>query len=144
MSIGPIEVVVIAFPENRFTGEIIPELQRLVDNETIAIVDGLFVTKDADGVTAFVEFAELGVDDDVAALAALLDRVEGLVSDEDVDALTDAIEPNSSAAILVFEHTWAKPFRDALVGAGGVLAANLRIPGSVVDEILAAVPDEDV
>ena len=144
MSIGPIEVLVIAFPENRFTGEIIPELQRLVEGGTIAIVDGLFVTKDAGGVTAFVEFAEVGLDDDVAALAGLMDRVEGLVSDEDVDALTGAIAPGSSAAILVFEHTWAKPFRDAVVGAGGVLAANLRIPGAVVDEILAGVPDEDV
>jgi hypothetical protein len=143
MPLGPIEVVVIAFPENRFTGAIVPELQRLVDNDTISVIDGLFVTKDADGATAFVELGELGANEDAAALAALLDRVEGLVSDEDVEAMTNDLEPNSSAAILVFEHTWAKPFRDAVVAAGGVLAANMRIPGAVVEEILATVPDED-
>ena len=65
------------------------------------------------------------------------------MSDEDVESFTDGLEPNSSAAILVFEHTWAKPFRDAVVDAGGILAANVRIPGSVVEEILAAVPEED-
>ncbi len=143
MTLGPIEVLVLAFPENRFTGEIIPELERLVERNTISIVDGLFVTKGADGVAAFVELSEIGADDDAAALADLLDRVEGLVSDEDVESLTADLEPNSSAAILVFEHTWAKPLRDAVVNSGGILAANLRIPGAVVEEILATVPDED-
>lgn len=143
MTLGPIEVLVLAFPENRFTGEIIPELERLVESNTISIVDGLFVTKGADGVAAFVELSEIGADDDAAALADLLDRVEGLVSDEDVESLTADLEPNSSAAILVFEHTWAKPLRDAVVNSGGILAANLRIPGAVVEEILATVPDED-
>ena len=57
--------------------------------------------------------------------------------------MTNDLEPDSSAAVLVFEHTWAKPLRDAIVDAGGVLAANVRIPGPVVEEILASVPDED-
>ncbi len=142
LTLGPIEVLVIAFPENRFTGEIMPELERLVASGTITIVDGLFVTKDADGNTAFVELAEVDADDDAAALAGVLDHVEGLVSDEDVEAMTADLEPDSSAAILVFEHTWAKPLRDAVVGAGGILAANMRIPGAVVEEILATVPDD--
>ena len=142
MALGPIEVLVIAFPENKFTGAILPELEKLVEANTITIVDGLFVTKDAEGNTAFVEIGELGADEEAAALAKLLDRAEGLVSDEDVEAFTNDLDPNSSAAILVFEHTWAKPFRDALVAAGGILAANVRIPGAVVDEILATVPVE--
>jgi hypothetical protein len=143
MPLGPIEVLVIAFPENNFTGAILPELRRLVETDTIAVVDGVFATKDADGNTAFVEFAELDPNSDAAVLSDLMARVEGLVSDEDVDSFTASLEPNSSAAILVFEHTWAKPFRDAVVDAGGVLAADVRIPGSVVEEILAAVPEED-
>ena len=73
-----------------------------------------------------------------ARVPAHVDRMEALVSDEDVEELVAALEPDSSAAILVFEHTWAKPFRDAVVASGGVLAANFRVPGAVVDEVLAA------
>ena len=142
MSLGPIEVVVLGFPENRFTGEILPELERLVESDTISIIDGVFVTKDGDGTTDFVEFDSLG-DDEFGALAGILERVEGLVSDEDVEDLTASLPANSSAAVLVFEHTWAVPLRDAIVRGGGELVANLRIPASVVEEVVAAVPDED-
>ena len=142
MSLGPIEVVVLGFPENRFTGEILPELERLVESDTISIIDGVFVTKDGDGATDFVEFDSLG-DDEFGALAGILERVEGLVSDEDVEDLTASLPTNSSAAVLVFEHTWAVPLRDAIVRGGGELVANLRIPASVVEEVVAAVPDED-
>jgi hypothetical protein len=141
MSLGPIEVVVLGFPENRFTGEILPELERLVQSDTISIVDGVLASKDGDGITTFVEFDSL--DGDFAALAGVLERVEGLVSDEDVEDLTESLPPNSSAAVLVFEHTWAIPLRDALVRGGGELVANLRIPSSVVDEILATAPQAD-
>jgi hypothetical protein len=142
MSLGPIEVVVFGFPENRFTGEILPELERLVQSDTISIVDGVFVTKDADGATDFVEFDSLD-DDEFAALSGVLERVEGLVSDEDVDDLTASLPPNSSAAVLVFEHTWAVPLRDAIVRGGGELVANLRIPASVVEEVVAAAAEDD-
>jgi hypothetical protein len=142
MSLGPIEVVVLGFPENRFTGEILPELERLVQSDTISIVDGVFASKDGDGTTTFVEFDSLE-DDEFAALAGVLERVEGLVSDEDVEDLTASLPPDSSAAVLVFEHTWAVPLRDAIVRGGGELVANLRIPASVVEEILATAPQAD-
>ena len=66
-----------------------------------------------------------------------MDQIDSLISDEDVNELVSALEPNSSAAILVFEHTWSKPFRDAIVDSGGVLVANFRVPGLVVEELLA-------
>jgi hypothetical protein len=141
MSLGPVEVVVIAFPGNRFTGGIIPELERLTGEGVVSVIDGLLVTRDGDGSTSFVELSEVDPGDDAAALARVLDRVEGLVSDEDVDALTADLEPGSSAAILVFEHTWVKPLRDQIAASGGELRANLRVPGPVVEEILATVPD---
>ena len=146
MSLGPIEVLEIAFPGNQFNGEILPELERLVEAGTISIVDGLFVRTDADGEVEFYELSEVGADDSVNRLAGLLDEIEGLLSDEDVAELAAGLDPDSSAAILVFEHTWAKPFRDAIVGSGGVLAANFRVPGMVVDELLdelAALEDTD-
>jgi uncharacterized membrane protein len=136
MALGPIEVLVVGFPGNQFNGEILPELERLVEAETISIVDGLLVRKDENGDVEFVEFSEDDANADAARLAALLDQVESLISDEDVAELTEALEPDSSAAMLVFEHTWAKPFRDAIMASGGVLTANFRVPGLVVDELM--------
>jgi hypothetical protein len=111
-------------------------LERLIDADIISVVDGLMATKDANGDVTIVEFEEIGENDDASRLAGLLEQLESLISDEDVDELLAGLEPNSSAAILVFEHTWAKPFRDAIVESGGVLAANFRVPGLVVDELL--------
>jgi hypothetical protein len=137
MALGPIEVLVISFPGNQFTGGIIPELERLVGNDTISIIDGLLVTKDADGEVTFTEFEELGGNADAERLAGVMDQLEALISDEDVEELAASLEAGSSEAILVFEHTWAKPLRDAIVASGGLLAQNFRVPGLVVDELLA-------
>ncbi len=136
MSLGPIEVLVIAFPDNQFNGHIIPELEKLVEAGTISVVDGLFLTKDADGDIAFIEFDQLGANHDAARLASLLDQLDSLISDEDVAELSEQLPLNSSGAILVFEHTWAKPFRDAIVGSGGVLAGDFRVPGIAIDALL--------
>ena len=138
MPLGPIEVVVIAFPGNRFNGRILPELARLLDSGTISIIDGLLVTKDPTGVTTFLEIDEEGASEEVARLAELCDRFDELISAEDVAELTIDLAPNSSAAVLVFEHTWVRPLRDAIVDAGGVLTADIRVPHEVVDQVMAA------
>jgi hypothetical protein len=72
-----------------------------------------------------------------------MNQLDSLISDEDVEELAASLEPDSSEAILVFEHTWAKPLRDAIVASGGVLADNFRVPGMVVDEILDALAELD-
>ena len=114
-----------------------PELQRLVDEDVVSVIDGLLAIKDEQGDVAILELSEIDANDDAAALAGLLQQLESLVSDEDVEELAAALEPGSSAAILVFEHTWAKPLRDAIVASGGRLALNFRVPGLAVDELLA-------
>ncbi|MBV1894453.1 MAG: hypothetical protein KUG57_10425 [Ilumatobacteraceae bacterium] len=136
MALGPIEVLVVGFPGNQFNGEIIPELERLVESDTISLVDGMLLQKEADGEVVFAEFEELGSNPDAARLAALMNQVESLISDEDVYELAEGLEPNSSAAILVFEHTWFKPLRDNILDSNGVLVANFRVPGLVVEEVL--------
>ena len=143
MALGPIEVLVISFPGNQFNGAIIPELERLVDNDTISIIDGVLVQKDADGEVTFTEFEELGGNADAERLANVMDQLESLISDEDVQELAASLEPDSSEAILVFEHTWAKPLRDAIIESGGLLANNFRVPGMVVDELLAELAELD-
>ena len=141
MSVGPIEVIVVEFPGNRFNGKIIPELRRLVEANTIRIVDGLLISREEGDEITILEIDQVTGDSDLTALAELFDTIDALVSDEDVEALSETLEPNSSAAILVFEHTWAIPFRDAIVDSGGVLAAAVRIPADVVDNVLAALAE---
>ena len=137
MALGPIEVLVVGFPGNQFNGQIIPELEKLIDTDTISIVDGILVRKDDDGEVTFTEFDELGANADATKLAEIMDQVDSLISDEDVNELVSALDPNSSAAILVFEHTWFKPLRNAILDSGGVLVADFRVPGLVVEEVLA-------
>jgi len=139
MALGPIELLVIGFPGNRFTGGILPEIERLIDDGVITVVDALLIYKDDDGDVEIVELDQVDAGQDVAALNKFLDESNGLISDEDMEGFADALEPGSSAAALAFEHTWFKPLRDELVGSGGILLANMRIPGLVVDEVLAAV-----
>jgi hypothetical protein len=141
MSVGPIEVIVVEFPGNRFNGQILPELSKLVEAGTIRIVDGLLVSRGDDEEIAVLEIDQMTGDPELSALAELFDVLDALISDEDIEALSDSLGPNSSAAILVFEHTWAIPFRDAIVDSGGILANAVRIPADVVDDVIDALAE---
>ena len=143
MGYGPIEIIVVVFEGYQFTGEILPELKRLVDTGTITIIDGVFVRKDADGSITSQELDELTDDQNARALIDVLERVDALVSDEDIAELANEMEPGTAAALLAFEHTWAKPFQAAIVASGGKLRANVRVPGSVSDEVFAAITELD-
>lgn len=138
MGLGPVEIVVIAFPKNAFSADIVPALSDLVETNTVTIIDGLFVTKEADGSVDFLEIEELTDDHAASELADLFQRFDGLVSVDDIEEIAEELEPNSSAALLVFEHTWVKPIRDAIAQSGGVMLESIRIPGAVADEVLAA------
>ena len=139
MALGPIELLVIGFPGNRFTGGILPEIERLVDNDVITLVDALLIYKDIDGGVEVLELDQVDVSQDVAALSRFLNESNGLISEEDMEGFAEALEPGSSAAALAFEHTWFKPLRDELIDSGGILLDDIRIPGLVVEEILTAV-----
>jgi len=131
---GPVEIITIGFENGKFDGSILDELAKVVSDGTITLIDGLFVHKI--GEHDF-EIAELSEDPEVGALVGIAARVDGLLSDEDVDTVADQLPVGSAAAVLVFEHTWVIPLRDAIVGAGGELLDTVRIPGPVVDELLA-------
>lgn len=137
MTTGPIEIIAAAFPGSQFKGDIIPELLKLVESSTITIVDGVFVTRDEAGVLSWHELEESD-----PRLVALLDRVDGLMSEDDIAEVAAELDPGSSAAILAFEHTWMKPLRDAVAASGGMLVADIQVPGSAVEAILASVPDQ--
>ena len=104
MSIGPVEYIVVGFPGNEFKGEIAPALADLVDNGTIKIHDIVFITKDADGDFGAVEFDE---HDGLQAFASIDGEVGGVISNEDIADAAEALEPDSSAALIVWEDLWA-------------------------------------
>ncbi len=135
--LGPLELLFVEFPGNQFTGEIIPELRALIEQDTIHVIDLVFVAKDADGNAVGIELEDLP-DESKDAFTELVEDLAGLIAEEDVEDLAESLEPNSSAAILLFEHTWAIPFRDAIANSGGRLVARLPITEEVLAEIAAA------
>ena len=118
MTIGPLSYLVLAFPGNQFTGEIIPQLEQVIDRGLIHIIDLIFITKDQDGT---VEGVELAAFDEVisGALIPLVADVRGLLSHDDVARVGADLETNSSAAVLLFEHRWAVDLHAAIEHAGG-------------------------
>jgi hypothetical protein len=134
MAIGPVEYMIVGFAGNEFNGQIVPALAKLIDDGTIRILDLIFVTKDEAGDVVAVEFDERG---DVSAFAELEGEVGGFVGAEDIEHAARALEPNSSAALLVWEDVWATPFVEALRGSGGVLIEGARIPHDLVEAALA-------
>jgi hypothetical protein len=129
--IGPVEYLIVAFPGNRFRGEIAPALAGLVEAGTIRIIDLAFVGKDEDGeVTAF-ELTD--IDPEVRkGLEGLGVEVTGLLNEDDLAAAAEELEPGSSAALLVWEDVWAREVAQAMRDAGGELYDFGRLPHEVV------------
>ena len=138
MSIGPIEYLVVAFPGNKFKGEIIPALAELVENGTIRILDLVFIMKDEEGNVAAIELSDLDPEDEVAAMSDISDIDKGLLNEEDIQLAADSLEDNSSAGLLVFENVWAAKFAEAVRNADGQLLANERIPHDIVQAAMEA------
>jgi hypothetical protein len=136
MPYGPIELLVIEFPGNQFSGELTPALTDLVESQTIRIIDILFVQKDADGNVVETELSDL-TEGAYAAFDPVVAELAGLITHDDALYLTAALAPNSSAGIMLFENVWAKRFADAVVGANGHVVVNERIPRAVIDELIA-------
>jgi hypothetical protein len=130
---GPIDYILVEWPGRQPTGEAVPYLVDLVDRGLIRILDLAFVAKGEDGSVATVEIADLG--SEVAEFAVFEGASSGLIGDDDVEQAGEALEPGTSAALLVYENTWAGPFASAVRRSGGQLVASGRIP---VQDLLAA------
>jgi hypothetical protein len=129
--VGPVQYLIVAFPGNRFTGEIAPALAELVEAGTIRIIDIAFVGKSADGEVAAFELMDLDPE-----VREGLDRVgataSGLFNEDDLMAAGEELEPDSSAALLVWEDIWATRVAKAIRDAGGVVLDFDRVPHEVV------------
>jgi len=136
MSIGPVEYIAIAFPGNHFSGEIIPAIRELQDSGTIRVLDLVLITKDDDGNVASIELNEASPETQ-ATFAALGIENRNLLGQEDFEDIGSALDPNSTAALMIWENVWAERFATSLRNADGILVANGRIPAALVEEIMA-------
>ena len=136
MSIGPVEYIAIAFPGNKFSGKIIPAIKELQDSGTIRVLDLVIISKDADGNVTAIELSEASPEEQ-ATLAALGVQSRNLLGQEDVEDIGEALDPNSTAGLMIWENVWAERFATSLRDADGVLIANGRIPAALVEEIMA-------
>ena len=138
MNIGPVEYLILGFPGNQFTGQIVPELAKLIDGGLVRIIDLTFIMKDATGDVTVVEFDAV---EELAAFAGLDAEVGGILTDEDVAHAALSLEPNSSAALLIWEDTWAAPFAAAVRNANGVIIEGARIPREIIEQVVDVLAD---
>ena len=138
---GPIDYIVVEWPGRQPTGEAAPHLVDLVERGIIRILDLAFIAKAEDGSVAGLEISELG--DEVEELKVFEGASSGLLSDEDTQEAAAALEPGTSAALLVFENRWAAPFASAVRRSGGQLVASGRIPVQAVLAALEAVEEAE-
>jgi len=137
--LGPVDWIVVEFPGSKFNGEIAPALQDLVQRGTVRVLDLLMLKKDTDGSLEAFELSDLDPSE-VGELRAYEKSLAMLLSEDDVTAVAAAVEPGSSAAVLVWENLWAAPFASAVRRSGGQLVASGRIP---IQALLAALEADD-
>ena len=137
--LGPVDYIVVEFPAgaSSFTGEMAEELLALVDAGTIRVIDVLILTKNEDGSVDAAELADVG---DLGPLQALEAELAELLAADDVLHLAAAMEPGSTAGVLIWENLWAAPFAAAARRSGGQLIADGRIP---IQAIIASIEADE-
>jgi hypothetical protein len=137
--LGPVDWIVVEFPGSKFNGEIAPALRDLVERRLIRVLDLLVMKKEKDGSLEAFELSDLDPSE-VGELRSYESELAMLLSEDDVTAVAAAVEPGTSAAVLVWENVWAAPFASAVRHSGGQLVASGRIP---VQAMLAAIEADD-
>jgi hypothetical protein len=126
MVLGPLEYTVIGFEGNNFNGSIADEIARVVESRTIVLVDLVFIGKDENGECTVLE-VDNTADPRFAGFVPMLEGINGLLTEEDIQAIGVGLDPNTSALVIMFEHHWAVRIKDAIVSAGGRLVARETI-----------------
>jgi len=162
MTLGPVQLLVVSFPEPNFSGQIIAELNRLREAELVRLVDALAVQKNSDGTLVAIQWSDLSIEEaedlgatvgaliglgrgdaDSVAAGAEAGRAAGsdghLIDDAEMWDVADSIEEGSAAVLALIEHLWAAPLRDAIVEAGGIPVSDSWVhPMDLVEIGLAA------
>jgi len=136
---GPVDYVVLEWPRQQPQGQVVPMILELVDRGVIRILDIAFAAKDANGEVTGLEMDAL--EGEAAQFREFHGASSGLMDADDLREAAEALEPGTSAAILVWENRWAAPIARALRESGGQLVANGRIP---IQAILASLEADAV
>lgn len=137
MPLGPVDVYIIGFPGNKFSGQIAPAIMDLVQAGTIRVLDVLFVLKDADGVVTSLSIEDL--DPDLGpAFVEIEVSDHGVLNEEDAEEISEDLAPNSSALLIAYENTWMEPLVAAFASADAVVIDQIRIPADVVAAAITA------
>jgi hypothetical protein len=134
MTLGPLEYLIVGFEGNRFTGRIMSELRAAREKGIIRIVDLFFIKKDEVGNTTTMELSDLRKED-AEQFAYLAGDLLNLLAPEDIEQAAQTIPNNCSAALLLFEHTWAIGLKEAIKDAGGIAVAGGLVSPDVLKEI---------
>lgn len=140
--LGPVDYIVVEFPGSKFNGEIAPALDDLVDRGIIRVLDVVVLQKNKDGSIEAAELSDLH-ESEAGSLRAYEAELAMLLSEDDVLAVAEAIEPGTTAAVLVWENTWAVPFATAVRHCGGQLVAGGRIPIQAIAAVIEAEEAEE-
>ena len=136
--VGPVDLAVIKFTGNKFTGEVTPALLDLVRSGTVRVLDALFVYRDAESRVGSLEIGDLGPDMRPAFIEFDGRTGVGLLDAGDVAEVGRGLVANTSALLLVFENTWAARFAGACRRAGGELVDIARVPSQAVADAIGA------
>jgi hypothetical protein len=136
VAVGPVDVYIIGFPGNNFTGQIVPAILEQVDNGTIRVIDALFVSKDVDGIVTTLQVSDLDAGSS-AAFAEITVEQPGALGSDDAEEISDDLPLNSSALLIAIENLWAVKVVSALEAADAVLIDQIRIPVDVVEAVVA-------
>jgi hypothetical protein len=137
--LGPVDYLIVEFPAgaSSFTGEMAAELVALVEAGTIRVIDVLILTKNEDGSVDAMELSDI---EELGELQAIEAELAELLAEEDVANLAAAMDPGSTAGVLIWENLWAAPFAAAARRSGGQLIANGRIP---IQAIIASIEADE-
>jgi Family of unknown function (DUF6325) len=137
--LGPVDYVIVEFPAeaSNFTGEMATELLALVDRGIIRVIDVLILTKSEDGTVEAMELSDI---EELGELETLEAELAELLAEDDVEHLAAAMDPGSTAGVLIWENLWAAPFASAARRSGGQLIANGRIP---IQAIIASIEADE-
>ena len=134
MTYGPIDFIALEFKGNKFSGEIIPALQELVDRKIVRVIDAVMVMVQ-DGKYQTLELQQLD-----SATLAIFDPLEieisGMIQIEDIERISQELEDNTTAVLIMVEHLWAIKFGEAVFRANGRVVMLERVPMQVVNEAM--------
>ena len=135
MTYGPVDFIAIELKTDQLAGEGMDELLKLVENKTIRIIDLVIIMKDEAGNRQVLEIEELAPDI-LAVFDPLEVEISGIIQVEDIEVIAEAMEANTTAALLLFENLWAIEFSEAVTRASGRMVMYDRIPFEVINETL--------